>query len=173
MEVEAGLSSLAEGAGLAVLGGDPTVLQDVAEDRGGVEGEAGESGLAGAVAEGGVAGEMGSAVVMLEDAAAVEEAPGSGAGLRAAAVNEGMAGDLLYDELDSVVELGAGRDRADADLGVGIAELGAGAREDVVAMALLGVLGAEVAADETKGAAGDVGLHPGLELDQLGDEGSG
>ena len=32
-------------------------------------------------------------------------------------------------------------------------------------MALLRILRAEVAADEVKGAAGDVGLHPGLELD--------
>ena len=67
---EAGLGRLAEGAGLAVLGGDPTVLQDVPEDRGGVEREAGEGGFAGAVAEGGIAGEVGGAVIVLKDAAA-------------------------------------------------------------------------------------------------------
>ena len=66
--------------------------------------------------EGGVAGEVSGAVVMLEDTAAVEEAPCAGAGLGAAAVDEGVAGDLLDDELDAVVELGAGGDWADADL---------------------------------------------------------
>ena len=40
MEVEAGLGRLAKRAGLAVLGGDPAVLEDVAEDRRGIEGEA-------------------------------------------------------------------------------------------------------------------------------------
>jgi hypothetical protein len=147
VEVEAGLGGLAEGAGLAVLGGDPAMLADVAEDSGCVEGEAGEGGLAGDGAEGGVAGEVGGAVVVLKDAAAVEQAPGAGAGLGAAAVDEGVAGDLLDDELDAVVELGARRDGANADLGVGGAEFGAGTREDVVAVGLLGVLGAEVAAE--------------------------
>ena len=90
---------------------------------------------------------MGSAVVVLEDAAAVEEAPGAGAELGAAAVDEGVAGDLLDDELDAVAGLGAGGYTADADLRVGVAELLARAGEDVVAVALLGVLGAEVAAD--------------------------
>jgi len=165
VKVEAGLGGLAEGAGLAVLGGDPAVLEDVSEDGRGVEGEAGEGSLASAVAEGGVAGEVGGAVVVLEDAAAVEETPGTGAGLGAAAVDEGVASDLLDDELDAVVELGAWGNRADADLRVGIAKLGASAGEDVVAVGLLGVLGAEVAADEAEGAAGDVGPYPGLEFD--------
>ena len=68
MEVEAGLGRLAKRAGLAVLGGDPAVLEDVAEDRGGIEGEASEGRFASAVAESGISGEVGGAVVVLEDA---------------------------------------------------------------------------------------------------------
>ena len=68
MEVEAGLGRLAKRAGLAVLGGDPAVLEDVAEDRRGIEGEASEGRFASAVAESGISGEVGGAVVVLEDA---------------------------------------------------------------------------------------------------------
>ena len=59
MEVEAGLGRLAKRAGLAVLGGDPAVLEDVAEDRRGIEGEASEGRFASAVAESGISGEVG------------------------------------------------------------------------------------------------------------------
>ena len=79
VKVEAGLGRLAVSAGLAVLGGDPAVLADVTEEGGSVEREAGEGGLAGDSPEGGVAGEVGGAVVVLEDAAAVKGAPGTGA----------------------------------------------------------------------------------------------
>ena len=65
-------------------------------------------------------------MVMLEDTAAVEEAPCAGAGLGAATVDKGVASDLLDDELDAIVKLGARGDWADADLGIGVAELGAG-----------------------------------------------
>ena len=102
VEVEAGLSGLAVGAGFAVLGGNPAMLADVAEEGGGVEGQANEGRLAGDGPQGRVAGKVGGAVVVLEDAAAMEEAPGAGPKLGAAAVVEGVAGDLLDDELDAV-----------------------------------------------------------------------
>ena len=87
------------------------------------------------------------AVVVLKDRASVEKAPGSRTQTCATSVSESMARDLLHHQLSTIVHLGPRCHRVDPESGARRAEVLESLSQEVIAVPLLGVLGAKITAD--------------------------
>ena len=109
-------------------------------------------------------------MVVLERGSALENAPGRGAEARPTPVGESQAGYLVYCVLGLVVRLRVRRQRANTEAGVRGAVCAQSLDDDVIPVALLGVLPAEVAAELHEAPTGDVRDNPGVELFEVLEE---
>ena len=106
-------------------------------------------------------------MVMLENAATMQEAPGGTPKASPVRIHEGMTHDFLCNQLHAIARLSSRRYRPDADPRIGVTKLREGPGQDIVPTTLTCVLRAKIAPKQQQTTTRYVLQDPTLELTEV------